>query len=386
MINGNTNESETRQQVKVWYVSPDSDVIKVKIISARNRYLDRDAIEKLIDIGPLNGDNIGLCLKNYQFFKPHGATHVYKMYYDDNAYIRINMRFKYNKAMMQLIPNLPESMYILSVSPVVIAKCEPKGCNDTSPVDMDITPKEFKKMAMASYGNTDKELNKKQINANKQFDFNTFAAVRSGTSLVFIKPGDVGLPDHTNDDGPTKIVKHETITCVEMSLKSLDEIKQKNNLIAMKIPFGELLGFDQLIMYVIKHQCCKLTLEKAWFCDEYCQMKNTFERNGAGIWLSVPLNSVLSEYDIFGTVFILNKNFKQAPLTPDRVFGIINFIFHTSCEADKQFEKHGNRYLRMKFINDECEKYIKMQSVNFLAIQNKLIFTTIDWIVPSLKK
>ena len=44
-------------------------------------------------------------------------------------------------------------------------------------LDMDITPKEFKKIAMISLSNNNKPLKTKQININKKFGFNTFVSV-----------------------------------------------------------------------------------------------------------------------------------------------------------------------------------------------------------------
>ena len=136
-------------------------------------------------------------------------------------------------------------------------------------------------------------------------------------------------------------MKHESITWTEMSLKSFDELKQKCNLVAVP-----------KMMYVNK--------------NGYSHLSNVFpfgnktlgKRNGAGVWLSVPVKSGLSQYDISGTVTIVNTNLNQPPLTGDRIFGIVNFIFHTSVEANNQFEEHNNQNMKMKYIMLECKKYI----------------------------
>ena len=46
----------------------------------------------------------------------------------------------------------------------------------------------------------------------------------------------------------------------------------------------------------------------------------------------------LYQYDICGTVTIVDTDLNQPPLTGDRAFGIVNFIFHTSVEANNQMK------------------------------------------------
>ena len=112
------------------------------------------------------------------------------------CYIITNMKFKHNKTIIKLVPNLSESMYILYILPVVIAKSTSESDFDSMipSLHMNIILKEFKQTAMISLSSNNKELKTKPTNINKKFDSNTFVLETISTNLVFIAAGQVRYP------------------------------------------------------------------------------------------------------------------------------------------------------------------------------------------------
>ena len=107
--------------------------------------------------------------------------------------------------------------------------------------------------------------------------------------------------------------------------EQLNELIQENNLTKIKIPFGDMLGYKRLFVYVNTS-------------ISYGPL------NGAAVWLTCEVQDGLSRYQrLKGKCYVVNDDIskKHRSITSDRVWGMLNFIYDMSDYYETWNFKHA---------------------------------------------